>query len=77
MQTAGTIFILLGMLLAFLAQIAGAVLVFRFDILKGILSVIVPGYFLSALRQAGIYWRFLGVWGLGIMGMVIGTILLS
>jgi len=77
MQTAGTIFILFGMLLAFLAQIAGAVLVFRFDVLKGILSLIVPGYFLSALRQVGIYWRFLGVWRLGIMGMAIGTILMS
>jgi len=65
------------MLLTLLAQIGGAVLVFRFDTLKGVLSVIIPGYFLSALRQAGVYWRVVGIWGFGILGMAIGTILMS
>lgn len=77
MQSLGTTVILLGMAIAFLAQIVGAILVFRISILKGVLSLIVPGYFLFALRRGGLYGRIVGAWAVGIAGLAAGTIMLS
>jgi hypothetical protein len=77
MQSLGTTVILLGMAIAFLAQIVGAILVFRISILKGVLSLIVPGYFLFALRREGLYGRIVGAWAIGIAGLAVGTIMLS
>jgi hypothetical protein len=41
----GTVIILAGIVMTFLAQIVGAMLIFRSDGLEGILSLIVPDYF--------------------------------
>ena len=77
MESLGSTVILLGMAIALLAQIVGAILVFRVSILKGVLSFIVPGYFLFALRREGLYGRIVGAWALGILGVAAGTIILS
>jgi hypothetical protein len=77
MQSLGTAVILLGMAIVILAQIVGAILVFRVSILKGVLSLIVPGYFLFALRREGLYGRVVGAWVVGIVGLAVGTIMLS
>lgn len=77
MHTFGSITLIAGMAIAFLAQIAGAILVFRSSIVKGLLSLTIPGYFLFALRRQGIYKQVVGSWGVGILGMIMGTILMS
>lgn len=77
MHTVGSVTLLLGMAIVILAQIVGAILVFRVSVLKGLLSLTLPGYFLFALRRQGIYNKVVGGWGIGILGLAIGTILLS
>jgi hypothetical protein len=77
MHSFGTLCVLLGMLIAILAQIVGAALIFRSDILKGILSLAVPGYVLFALHREGSYRKIIAAWGMGLLGLAIGTILLS
>lgn len=77
MYSLGTVIILLGMAVAFIAQIAGAILVFRISILKGFLSLIRPGYFLFALKREGLYGKIVGARVFGIIGYAIGTIMLS
>ena len=77
MQNFGSGMLLFGIAIIILAQIAGSIMVFSVNILKGILSLIVPGYFLFALRREGMYGRIIGGWAFGILCMVIGTIILS
>jgi hypothetical protein len=77
MQSFGTAIILLGIAVMIIAQIVGAILVFRTDILKGALSLIVPGYFLFALKREGLYGKIVGAWVIGIAGYALGTIILS
>jgi hypothetical protein len=77
MQTLGTVSIMMGIAVAFLAQIVGAILVFRSSALQGVLSVLVPGYFLFALKRRNLYKPIVGIWFAGILGMVAGTIILS
>jgi len=77
MQNLGSALILLGIAVAFLAQIVGAILVFRASILKGVLSLLIPGYFLLALRREELYGLVVGAWAIGILGLVLGTVLLS
>lgn len=77
MHTFGSITLLLGMAIVLLAQIVGAILVFNSSVVKGLFSLTIPGYFLFALRRQGIYNKVVGSWGIGILGMVVGTILLS
>jgi hypothetical protein len=77
MHTFGSGIILFGLAAVMLSQLWGAIMVFSVSILKGILSLIIPGYFLFALRREGMYARIVGSWGLGILCMAIGTIVLS
>ena len=68
---------MVGIAVAYLAQIVGAILVFRASVLKGVLSLFIPGYFLFALKRQGLYRPVVGVWVAGIAGLVFGTIVLS
>jgi hypothetical protein len=77
MHGLATAMILLGIAVAFLAQIVGAILVFRASILKGVLSLLIPGYFLFALRRQGLYNSVMGFWLAGILGLAVGTVMLS
>ena len=69
--------IMVGIAVAYFAQIVGAILVFRTSIFKGVLSLFVPGYFLFALKRQGHYKAVVAVWAAGLAGLVVGTIILS
>jgi hypothetical protein len=77
MQALGTSLIMFGIGIAVLAQIAAAILTFRASVLKGVLSLIVPGYMFFALYRQGTYAYVVGAWSLGILGLVAGTVILS
>ena len=77
MHNFGSGIILFGLATVMLSQLWGAIMVFSVSILKGILSLLIPGYFLFALRREGMYGRVVGSWGLGIVCMAIGTFVLS
>ena len=77
MESIGKAILLSGMAVAVLAQIVGAGLAFRSSFLNGVLSLTVPGYLLFTLQRSQTYWKIVGPWMGGILGMVFGTILLS
>jgi len=77
MQNIGTIVMLIGIVLAIGAQLVGAAIAFRSSVLKGVLSLLVPGYILIVLRREGMYGKIVGSWVAGILGMVIATVILS
>lgn len=77
MQAVGSSAILIGMAVAFLAQILGAIVVFRVSVLKGVLSLLVPGYILVVLKRQGLYKPIVDAWLAGLLGIVAGTIILS
>jgi hypothetical protein len=77
MHSFGSGIILFGFAIMILAQIVGAIMVFGVSILKGIFSLVIPGYFLFILRREGMYGPVIGSWAFGIFCMVIGTAVLS
>jgi hypothetical protein len=77
MRDLGTALILGGMALAAIAQVVGAIKILNVNVAMGVLSLIVPGYFLFALRRHGIYRQVVGAWLIGILGLAIGTIIVS
>jgi len=77
MQNFGTVVVLAGLAIVIIAQIFGAIMVFNVSLLKGVLSLIIPGYFLMVLRREGMYGRVVGSWAFGIVCMIIGTVALS
>ena len=77
MESIGKIILLGGMAIAFVAQIIGAGIAFKSSVIRGVLSLTVPGYLLFALQRSGTYWKVVGTWLVGILGMVLGTITLS
>jgi hypothetical protein len=77
METVLKYLIPLGFGLVVVAQIVGVILVFGKSLGKGLLSVVVPGYFIFALRREGLYWKVVGAWLLGILFIVAGTLVYS
>ena len=77
MQSLGTASLAIGMAVACLAQIVGAALIFRASVVQCALSLTIPGYFFFALKRHGLYKPVIGVWLVGIFGVVAGTIILS
>jgi hypothetical protein len=59
------------------AQVLAAMIAFRVGFAEGMCSLVVPGYLLVAMRRFGYYWKFVAVWGTGIVAIVIGTLVLS
>lgn len=77
MHSLGSVIILAGMAFMIIAQLIGCILKFRVSILKGFFTFLIPGYFLFALSHNGYYLRVVSIWGLGLLGYVIGTVLLT
>jgi len=77
MELVGKFFLFLGFAIAALAQFVGAILVFRFSILNGILSLIVPGYIIVAIKKVGLYKLVVGSWLVGVVLSIIGVVMLS
>ncbi|MEZ5464711.1 MAG: hypothetical protein R3F22_05675 [Lysobacteraceae bacterium] len=69
--------ILGGFLIALLAQLMGAVMAFRGGAKEGILSLLIPGYVLFALKRSGGYWLMVGIYFIGVAGVAAGTIALA
>jgi hypothetical protein len=76
-EATGRFLVLAGMLLTFVAQIAGVILLKEKDSLKAILALLMPGYFCFALKREGYYGWVVGSFMLGLAGFVSGTLLLS
>jgi hypothetical protein len=77
MQSVGTASLAIGMVVASLAQIIGAALIFRTSVVQCALSLTIPGYFFLALKRHGLYKPVIGTWLVGVLGVVAGTIILS
>lgn len=76
-ENLGKLTLLSGAAVAIFAQIVGAGVAFRASFTDGVLSLIVPGYLLFTLNRSQVYWKIVGTWMVGILGIVLGTILLS
>jgi hypothetical protein len=77
MQSLGTGFILVGLVVATLAQVLGAALAFKTNVVHGILSLVVPGYMLVIAKRHGFYGLLVGTWFAGVVAAVVGTVLLT
>ena len=70
-------FIVGGFGLVALAQVIGAIIAFGYNPLKGILALFIPGYLFVVLKQSGYYGKVVGLWCVGALALVAGTIALS
>lgn len=77
MEILGKVLILGGLIIVIASQIVGTFLVFRISAMKGFLSLVVPGYFLFALKRGGLYFSVIGFWGMGVLCLIFGTISMS
>ena len=77
MENIGKAILFSGMGLAVIAQIAGVFVVFRSSIISAVLSLVVPGYVLIALPRSEAYWKIVGTYLAGLLGVIVGTIVLS
>lgn len=69
--------IISGLAVAAAAQIAGAIIAFRFSFAQGLLALIIPGYLFVALKRCGAYGTVVGIWAAGVALLVAGTVLYS
>jgi len=69
--------IVLGLFVAFLAQLIGTILLFRRSFVQGGLSLFVPGYIFFALKRNALYGPVIGTLCVGLLAVVAGTILLA
>ncbi len=77
MEILGKILILGGFGIIIISQLIGTLLVFKASVIKGFLSLVVPGYFLFALKREGLYIPIIGFWVLGVLCVAFGTIAMS
>ncbi|TAK91565.1 MAG: hypothetical protein EPO06_04810 [Burkholderiaceae bacterium] len=73
----GTSILLLGLAVAFLAQIYGTFRAFKVSALQGILCFVIPGWLLFVAKRHGFYQPVVGVWFAGVVAIIIGTMSLS
>ena len=71
------LFIVCGFAAMCLAQLVAAILSFSVSPLKGFFALFVPGYLFLVLKQAGHYWKVVGLWGAGVFAVIAGTIAMS
>lgn len=76
MEMLGKELVIGGLAIMAFAQLTAAIVAFRANF-RGMCSLIVPGYLPVAMCRAGYYWRFLAVWGTGVLAIVVGTVALS
>ena len=69
--------VVLGLLASALAQLAAAFLCFSLSPGKGLASLVVPGYLFVGIRQHRYYWPVIGLWIVGLVAIVAGTIALT
>jgi hypothetical protein len=77
MEMLGKELIIGGFALMAFAQIVAAIIAFRVSFVDGMCSLAVPGYLLVAMRRVGHYWKFFGIWGAGVVAIIVGTVTLS
>ena len=77
MQEFWGLLIVAGFGTAALAQLIAAFLSFSFSPLKGLFALFVPGYLFLVLKQSGHYWQVVGLWGAGVLAVVVGTVAMS
>ncbi len=77
MQNLGKFLIVSGFLVTIVSQLVGAFLSFRLSVIKGVLSIFIPGYLLLAMHRSGHYRSIVGAWCFGVVAAIIGVILLS
>ena len=77
MDELGKVLIIGGFALAAVSQIVASILAFRISFAAGFWSLTIPGYLLFAMRRVGRYWTFFAAWGAGVLGVIIGTVMLS
>jgi hypothetical protein len=66
-----------GLATTMVAQIFASALCFRLSPMKGIASLVVPGYLFVGIRQTAYHLRVVGLWGCGLAAIIAGTIALS
>jgi hypothetical protein len=77
MQGFWVMLIVSGMGAMFVAQLVASALCFGVSPMKGIASLVVPGYLFVGIRQTAYRSRVIGLWACGIAALVVGTIALS
>jgi hypothetical protein len=77
MNLTGIEFVLAGIILIVIAQAYGAIKTFSVSPTKGVFGLIVPGYiWITAKRHDFSGWLF-SLWFTGIIGVILGTVILS
>jgi hypothetical protein len=71
------LFVITGLGAVMAAQIMASVACFGLSPMKGLASLIVPGYLFVGVRHTPYYLRVIGLWGCGVAAIVAGTIALS
>lgn len=69
--------VVLGLLASALAQLTAAFLCFSLSPGKGLVSLVVPGYLFVGIRQHRYYRPVIGLWIVGLVAIVAGTIALT
>ena len=77
MQDSWGLLIVAGFGVTVLAQLTAALLSFSFSPIKGLFALFIPGYLFLVLKQSGHYWKVVGLWGAGVLAVVVGTIAMS
>jgi hypothetical protein len=73
----GRYFAVAGMLVLLISQCVGFVLVLKESPVKAFLAFVIPGYALFVLGRSGHYPLVVGLYMLGVLSLVIGTVALS
>ena len=66
-----------GIWVLYTSQVVAALYVFTRSFAQGMLSLVVPGYFVLALRRSKAFYPVVVSWLLGVIALAAGTILLS
>jgi hypothetical protein len=77
MQSFWVMLVVAGLATMMVAQLIASALCFRVSALKGLASLVVPGYLFVGIRQTAYHLRVVSLWACGIVAMTAGTIALS
>ncbi len=76
-ETAGRVLVIGGLLTVVVVQIVGLMMINSRNSPSAALSVVVPGYFLFALKREGFYGIIVGIYFAGLLSVMFGTVALS
>jgi hypothetical protein len=77
MQNVRVMLVVAGLATTMVAQLLASALCFRLSPIKGIASLVVPGYLFVGIKQTAYHWRVVSLWACGILAIIAGTIALS